>query len=71
MHLGKGLNKNIAFVGDISIKGVVAKDLKLAKYNLKLLQNTPLSLVISLANSTANGIYEVIKYNSIWCKIIC
>ncbi len=65
MHLGKGLNKNIAFVGDISIKGVVAKDLKLAKYNLKLLQNTPLSLVISLANSTANGIYEVIKYNSI------
>ena len=71
MHLGKGLNKNIAFVGDISIKGVVAKDLKLAKYNLKLLQNTPLSLVISLANSTASGIYEVIKYNSIWCKIIC
>lgn len=65
MHLGKGLNKNIAFVGDISIKGVVAKDLKLAKYNLKLLQNTPLSLVISLANSTASGIYEVIKYNSI------
>jgi len=62
MHLGKCLNKSIAFIGDISIKGVVAKNLKVANSNLRVLKATPLSLVMDLADVTAKGIYEVVKY---------
>lgn len=62
MFIGRGLNKNIKPIGNISIKGVVAKDCKIPKMNFTMLQNTSLNLVMNLAEETANGIYEAIKY---------
>ncbi len=62
MQCGKGINKNILSVGDISIKGVVAIDFKTPKYNFSSLQNTSLRNVLKLANITSNGIYQSIKY---------
>lgn len=60
--LGKGLNKNKVEVGDISIKAVVGKDLKITKYNFKNLQDISLGLILDLSETLANGIFEVIKY---------
>lgn len=37
---GKGTNKKLIPIGDISIRGVVAKDYKIPKYNFSSLQNT-------------------------------
>lgn len=62
MKLGKGTNKKSIAVGNISIKGVVAQDYRIARYNFSVLQNTSLSLVMKLANITADGIYNVVKY---------
>lgn len=62
MQFGIGTNKKIKAVGNISIKGVVAKDYKFARYNFSGLQNTSLHLVMKLADTTAEGIYQVIKY---------
>lgn len=62
MKLGAGTNKRIQSIGDISIKGVVSKDYKFPNYNFNGLQSTPLGLVMRLANTTADGIYQVIKY---------
>ena len=62
MQLGKSLRKEGMQVGDISIKGVVAKDYKIPSSNLKILQNTPLHMVVEMAETVANGIYHVIQY---------
>lgn len=62
MKFGKGTNKKMIEVGDISIKAVVAKDYRNARYNFKELQNTSLNIVLKLANITSDGIYNVIKY---------
>ena len=62
LNAGKGLNKKVIPIGDIGIKAVVAKDYKFAKYNFSSLANTSLNLVMKLANTTADGIYTVIKY---------
>lgn len=62
MILGKGLCKAKIEVGDISIKAVVGKNYKLAKYNFVSLQNISLNVVIKLADMVAEGITEVIKY---------
>lgn len=62
IRLGKSVNKNITKIGDISIRGVVAKDYKISKYNFSTLQNTSLNLVMKLSDVTANGIYNVMKY---------
>lgn len=62
MQCGKGTNKKMRWVGDISIKGIVAKDYKMPRYNFSGLQNTRLGEVIRLADITSKGIYEVIKY---------
>lgn len=62
MKFGKGTNKKMLEIGDISIKGVVARDHKIPKYNFSELQNTSLNIVIKLANITSEGIYNVIKY---------
>ncbi len=62
MKFGKGTNKKMIETGDISIKGIVAKDYKIPKYNFNELQNTSLNIVINLANITSEGIYNVIKY---------
>lgn len=62
MLLGKGLHKAKIEVGDISIKAVVGKNYKLSKYNFSSLQNISLNAVIKLADTVAEGIFEVIKY---------
>lgn len=61
MNVGSGLNKKSIYIGDVSIKGIVAKDLKKPQYNFKLLQNTPLGLIMNMAECTAYGIYNVIN----------
>lgn len=62
MKFGKGTNQKLIETGDISIKGIVAKDHKIPKYNFNELQTTSLNTVIKLANITSEGIYNVIKY---------
>ena len=62
MKFGKGTNKKMIEVGDISIKAVVARDYKNDRYNFRELQNTSLNIVLKLANITSEGIYNVIKY---------
>lgn len=44
MNVGSGVNRKNIYVGDISIKGIVSKNLKNPKYNFKLLQNTSLRI---------------------------
>lgn len=60
--LGKGLHKNKIAIGDMSIKAVVGKDLKVPKYNFAILQNVSLNLVMHLADTVADSIFEVIEY---------
>ncbi len=62
MQCGKSTNKRMRWIGDISIKGVVAKDYKIPRYNFSGLQNARLGEVIKLADITSKGIYDVIKY---------
>ena len=61
MNIGSSLNKGTIYVGDMSIKGIVAKDLKKPQYNFKVLQNTPLSLIMSMADCVSQGIYNIIN----------
>lgn len=61
MVIGRSLNKKRIYIGDLSIKGIVSKDLKKPQYNFKLLQNTSLGLVMSMADYVAEGIYNVIN----------
>lgn len=44
MNVGSGISKKNIYVGDMSIKGIVSKDLRNPKYNFKLLQNTSLRI---------------------------
>lgn len=60
--LGKGLHKNKIAIGDISIKAVVGKDFKVPSYNFTMLQNVSLNLVMHLADTVADSIFEVIEY---------
>lgn len=46
----------------MNIKGIVARDLKVPMQNLRLLQNTPLKLVMKLADVVTSGIYNIINY---------
>ena len=59
--LGKGIGKNVARVGDISIKAVVGRKEKTKKKNMQILQNVSLNMVMNLANIVSCGIVEVIK----------
>ena len=61
MNVGTGLNKKSIYVGDMSIKGIVTKDFKNPKYNFKLLQNTSLGLIMNMADSVVQGIYDVMN----------
>lgn len=63
IKIGKGINKKFKEIGQVSIKGIVAKDYKIPKVNYAVLQNIPLGRVMELSENTANGIYEVIKYS--------
>ena len=59
---GAGLNKKCIHIGDMSIKGIVAQNFGNPQQNLRILQNTPLGLVMNLADIVSNGIYNVINY---------
>lgn len=61
MYLGKALNKNINYIGDLSIKGIVSQNVNVPQYNFRLLQNTSLNLVMNMADVVSNGIYNVIN----------
>ena len=61
LKLGKGLGKNIAQIGDVSIKGVVGKKERSKKKNMQILQNTSLNMVMNLADIVSNGIVEVLQ----------
>lgn len=61
MCLGKGLGKQPIQIGDLSIKGIVARDLKRPEENFRLLQNTPLRIVMKLASEVSYEISEVMK----------
>lgn len=59
--LGKGLGKEKFHVGDMNIKGVVAKDMENVKQNLLNLRNINLGFVIDMADIVADGIYNSIE----------
>ncbi len=61
MNIGSGINKGNLYIGDISIKGIVAKDFKNSKHNFNALQNMPLSIIIDMAECVSTGIYNVIN----------
>ena len=61
MNVGNVLNKKNIYVGDVSIKGVVSKNLNNPKFNFRLLQNTPLNTVMNMADCVSQGIYNVIN----------
>lgn len=61
MNIGSGINKRNLYIGDISIKGIVAKDFKNPKHNFNTLQNMPLSVIIDMAECVSTGIYNVIN----------
>ena len=61
INVGSGLNKKSIYIGDMSIKGVVSKNLNNPRYNFKSLQNAPLSLIMNMADSVAQGIRDVIN----------
>lgn len=61
--LGRGINKNKIQIGDISVKAVVGRDLKVSRYNFKSLQSTSLGFVMKLSEIVAEGIFDVIKYS--------
>lgn len=63
LTLGKGIGKNIAQVGDISIKAIVGKKEKTKKKNMQILQNVSLNMVMNLADMVSSGIAEVLKNN--------
>lgn len=62
MFIGSAIQKEKRVIGDISIKGVVSKNLKMPKYNFHMLSNIPLGLIMNMADITSKGIYEVMKY---------
>ena len=61
INVGSGFGKNNIYVGNMSIKGIVSKKLSNPKHNFKLLQNTPLSLIMNMADSVSQGICDVIN----------
>lgn len=61
MNVGSSINKRNLYIGDISIKGIVAKDYKNSKYNFKTLQNIPLNIIMNMADCVSTGIYNVIN----------
>lgn len=60
---GTSLNRTCIHVGNMSIKGIVAPNMKTPMQNLNVLQNTSLNLVMNLADTVARGIYNTINYN--------
>lgn len=61
LQLGIGMGKRKIEVGDMNIKGIVAKNTNIVSHNFRMLQNAPLNLVVKLAEITSNGIYDSIN----------
>ncbi len=61
VSLAAGLSRRIECIGDMSIKGVVARKSNNPRCNLNLIQNARLNLVMNMADIVANGIYNVIE----------
>lgn len=61
INVGSSINNKNLYIGDISIKGIVAKDLRNAKYNFKTLQNIPLNIIMNMSDCVSTGIYNVIN----------
>lgn len=61
MDVAGGFVKRKILVGDISIKGVVSRDLKKAEHNFRLLKNAPLNLIMNMADCTVQGIKDIIN----------
>lgn len=59
---GKGLSKTCIHIGDMSIQGIVAQNLRNSMQNFRMLQNTSLGLVMSMADIVSKGIYNIINY---------
>ena len=59
--LGSGVNRQVARIGDMSVKGVVATNLNNPRFNMKLLQNVRLNLVMNMADVVSKGIYSVVE----------
>lgn len=59
--LGSGLNRKVADIGDMSIKGVVATNLNNPRFNMKMLQNVRLNLVVGMADIVSRGINNVVE----------
>ena len=61
INVGSSFDRKNIYVGNMSIKGVVSKNLSNPKYNFRLLQNIPLHLVMNMADCVAKGIFNVIN----------
>ena len=59
--LGSSISRERYIIGDMHIKGVVARDLINPKKNFYLMQNTRLNMVMKMADIVSNGIYESIE----------
>ena len=60
MNVGGNFNKEI-YVGDVSIKGIVSRNLINPSCNFRLLQNVPLNTIMNMADCVAQGICDVIN----------
>ena len=60
--IGSGLDKNSVHIGDMNIKGIVGRDTRKAIQNFRILQNTSLDLVMTLADIVSKGIYSTINF---------
>ena len=61
MNVGSCFSNKKIYVGDVSIKGIVTKNLGNPKYNFRLLQNVPLNTIMNMADCVSQGICNVIN----------
>lgn len=60
-RLGNAIGKSKKNIGDMSIRAIIGENFQNINKNMYVLQNTHLSLVISLANIVSQGILEVLN----------
>ena len=63
IYLGSSLGKRKIYVGNMNIRGVVAKNMGIPKYNFRMLQSVHLNNIIQMSNATVKGIISSIDYN--------
>ncbi len=62
IELGSGLNKSNMVIGDMSIKGIVARNTNNSRCNFAMLQNTHLNLIVNMVEVVAIGIYNTFEF---------